>query len=110
MTSSIWVGGIIAGCTYGWVTDKIGRRPALLWAAVSTVIAVAIQTGAQNIAMFVLARVLIGFGTSAAGLTGPTYLAETLPLKWRGLGLSAFNDMFYVGEYYISDTMTSINP
>jgi MFS family permease len=98
MTSSIWVGGIIAGFTYGWVTDKIGRRPALLWAAVSTVVAVILQTSSVNIGMFVLARVLIGFGTSAAGLTGPTYLAETLPLKWRGLGLAAFNDMFYIGE------------
>ncbi|MCJ1239887.1 hypothetical protein MMC14_007885 [Varicellaria rhodocarpa] len=47
--------------------------------------------------MFVVARVLVGFGTGASGLTGPAYLAETLPLHWRGWGLGIFNDCYYVG-------------
>jgi len=40
--------------------------------------------------MFIIARIIIGFGTSASVLTGPAYLAETLPFKWRawGLGMS----------------------
>jgi MFS family permease len=98
MTSSVWVGGIIGSFGFGWVTDKIGRRPAMFWAAFSMVIAVVLQTAAQNIAMFVLARILIGFGITAAGMAGPTYLAETMPSKWRGWGLGIFNDFFYVGE------------
>ncbi|KAJ3908297.1 general substrate transporter [Lentinula edodes] len=47
--------------------------------------------------MFVIARIILGFGTSASGLTGPAYLAETLPLHWRGWGLGIFNDFYYVG-------------
>ncbi|KAJ6461643.1 general substrate transporter [Mycena vulgaris] len=47
--------------------------------------------------MFVAARILIGFGTSASALSGPAYLAETLPFKWRGWGLGIFNDFYYVG-------------
>ncbi|OCL11101.1 MFS sugar transporter-like protein [Glonium stellatum] len=96
-TASIWIGGCIAGLTYGKVTDIIGRRPALLWAAVVTLIAVVLQTAAQNIAMFVIARILIGLGTSASGLCGPTYLAETLPFRWRAWGLGFLNDFYYVG-------------
>ena len=98
-TSSIFIGGCLAGLTWGKVTDILGRRPALFWAAVITIVAVVLQTAAQDIAMFVVARVLIGFGTGASALTGPTYLAETLPLHWRAWGLGALNDCYYVGMW-----------
>jgi len=45
----------------------------------------------------VIARIIIGFGTSASGLTGPAYLAETLPFHWRAWGVGVFNDCYYVG-------------
>ncbi|PPQ99579.1 LOW QUALITY PROTEIN: hypothetical protein CVT26_008400 [Gymnopilus dilepis] len=96
-TSSLWIGGCLAGLCYGKITDVIGRRPALFWAALLTLIAVVLQTAAQNVPMFVIARILLGFGTSASGLTGPAYLAETLPLRWRAWGLGIFNDFYYVG-------------
>lgn len=96
-TASLWIGGAIAGLTYGQVTDLTGRRYALFWAAVMTLISVILQTAARNTAMFVLARILVGYGISASTLTGPTYLAETLPYQWRGWGLGVLNDCYYVG-------------
>jgi MFS family permease len=96
LTVAIFLGGAIAGLLYARVTDAIGRRPAMLWAALLTVGAVALQAGAWNQASFVAARVLVGFGTSASGLAGPAYLAETLPVRWRAWGLGAFNDFYYV--------------
>lgn len=83
------------------MTDKFGRKPALFWSAASTILGVILQTASQNIAMFVVARIIIGFGTSASGLCGPTYLAETLPFKWRAWGLGVLNDFYYVGEFII---------
>ncbi|KAJ7818496.1 MFS sugar transporter-like protein [Mycena olivaceomarginata] len=96
-TASVWIGGILAGLSFGKVTDIIGRRPSLFWAAIITLFAVVLQTSAQNVGWFVAARILIGYGTSASALTGPAYLAETLPFKWRGWGLGIFNDFYYVG-------------
>ncbi|PPQ81957.1 hypothetical protein CVT25_014686 [Psilocybe cyanescens] len=96
-TASIWIGGCLVAFCYGQFTDRIGRRPALLWAALITVFAVILQTAAQNVSMFVIARILIGFGTSASGLCGPVYLAETLPFQRRAWGLGVFNDFYYVG-------------
>ena len=96
-TSTLYLGGCIAGFVWGPVTDALGRRPALFWAAVLTLIAVVLQTAAQNVGMFIFARVLIGFGTAASGITGPAYLAETLPWRQRAWGLGIFNDFYYVG-------------
>lgn len=97
MTASLYMGGCLAGFVWGAVTDYLGRRPALFWAAVLALIAVVLQTAAQNVGMFVFARILIGFGTTASGITGPAYLAETLPWKQRAWGLGIFNDFYYVG-------------
>lgn len=33
-----------------------------------------------------------------SGLSGPVWLAETLPFKWRATGLAVFYDLFYFGE------------
>jgi len=83
--------------TYGKVTDILGRRYALFWAAAMTLASVVLQTAAQNTAMFVVARILVGYGTSASTLTGPTYVAETLPYHRRAWGLGLLNDFYYVG-------------
>ncbi|KAF9067333.1 sugar transporter [Rhodocollybia butyracea] len=95
-TASLYIGGCVAAVTWGKVTDVIGRRPALLWAAIISLIAVILQSAAQNVAMFVIARIILGYGTSASGISGPAYLAETLPLHWRGWGLGVFNDFYYI--------------
>lgn len=100
-TASLWIGGAIAGLTYGPVTDILGRRQALFWAALMTLMSVVLQTASQNIAMFVVSRVLVGYGTSASTLTGPVYAAETLPYRWRAWGLGVLNDCYYVGEYLV---------
>ncbi|RDW57613.1 MFS sugar transporter-like protein [Coleophoma cylindrospora] len=96
-TSAVWLGGCLSGLLYGYVVDAIGRKPALLYGALFTVFAAVIQAAAQNTAMFVVARILIGIGTGASGVAGPVYLAETLPPKWRAWGLGVFYDCWYVG-------------
>ncbi|RDW84837.1 hypothetical protein BP6252_02427 [Coleophoma cylindrospora] len=93
----LWLGGAISGIFYGYVVDALGRKPALFWAALFTIFAAILQAAAQNVAMFVIARILIGIGTGASGVAGPVYLAETLPFKWRAWGLGVFYDFWYVG-------------
>lgn len=98
-TSSIFVGGCLAGLIWGSVTEHFGRRLGLLYATLITMFAVMLQTASQNTAMFVIARMLIGFGTAASGCAGPAFLAETLPLQARGYGIGLLNDCYYVGTY-----------
>lgn len=95
--ATLYVGGCIACLFWGWLTDEYGRRVALFWAALITIVAAALQAAAQNIAMFCTARIIIGFGTTASAISAPAYLAEVLPWDQRAWGLALFDDLFYVG-------------
>ncbi|KAH6718712.1 MFS sugar transporter-like protein [Leptodontidium sp. MPI-SDFR-AT-0119] len=97
-TASVYLGGCFVCLFYGQFTDIVGRKPALFYAALLTLFSAILQAASQNIAMFVVARVLIGVGTSASAIAGPTYVAETIPFRWRAWGLGAFYDFWYVGD------------
>jgi MFS family permease len=98
-TSALYIGAFLAGITYSKATDYLGRRAAMFWAALITIIFVVIQAAAVNIAMFTVGRILVGYGTAASSIAAPTYLAETLPYKWRGWGLGLMTDFYYVGMW-----------
>lgn len=82
--------------------DNYGRRNGLFWSSVLTIVAAGLQGGAVNVAMFCIARVIIGFGTTASVIAGSAYLAETLPWNKRAWGLGLFDDFFYVGALVAS--------
>ncbi|GKT57946.1 hexose transporter [Colletotrichum tofieldiae] len=92
-----YVGGALSCLCWGWVTDMYSRRFGLFWSAIITVFAAILQGASQHIAMFCVARVLIGFGTTSSVISGSAYLAETLPWEQRAWGLALFDDFFYVG-------------
>ena len=99
-TASVWVGSAIAGLGYAKVPDWIGRKWALFFGAVSTILGVILQTAAQSIAMFVIARIIIGFGTGASSIAAPVYLSETVPVKLRAVSLALLYDFWYVGKHH----------
>ncbi|KAJ9614905.1 hypothetical protein H2204_014304 [Knufia peltigerae] len=99
-TASVWLGSVIAGLFFGKVPDWVGRKWALFFGAVLTIIGVIIQAAAQNIAMFVVARIIVGFGTGASAIAGPSYVAETLPVKYRALGLGYVGGLIAAGVTY----------
>lgn len=94
----MYIGGFLGGMLYSKVTDILGRKPSLFLSYAITAIAAVIQGAAQNIAMFVVGRILVGFGNGCSTVAAPTYIAETLPHNWRAWGLGIMNDFYYVGE------------
>lgn len=93
-TASIFIGGIIGPLTAGVMSDRLGRRPTLFWGSIIALVGVVLQTAAQNIAMFVVARIILGFGIGVSGVAGGVYLAETLPSRWRAWGVGLLNDSY----------------
>jgi MFS family permease len=81
----------------GVISDRLGRRPAIFWGSIITLIGVLLQTAAQNIAMFVVARIILGFGSALSGIASGAYLSETFPSRWRAWGVGLLNNFYYVG-------------
>lgn len=93
-TASVFIGGFLGPLVSGVMADKLGRRPAIFWGSVLTIVGVILQTAAQNIAMFVVARIILGFGSAISGIAGGVYLAETFPSRWRAWGVGLLNDFY----------------
>ncbi|KAK7409336.1 hypothetical protein QQX98_008460 [Neonectria punicea] len=96
-TAAVWMGSTISGIVFAKVPDLIGRKWTLFISALITIVGVILQTAAQNTEMFIVARIIIGFGTGGSSVAGPVYLAETLPVQYRSWGLGLFYDFWYVG-------------
>ncbi|KAJ9659846.1 hypothetical protein H2198_002915 [Neophaeococcomyces mojaviensis] len=96
-TASVFIGGFFGPLVSGVIADRLGRRPAVFWGSALTFVGVLLQTAAQNIAMFVVGRIVLGFGSAISGVAGGVYLSETFPSRWRAWGVGLLNDFYYVG-------------
>ncbi|HPR61557.1 MAG TPA: MFS transporter, partial [Prolixibacteraceae bacterium] len=82
--SSALIGCFIGALLSGFVSEKIGRKKPLIFAAALFTIS-AIGTGAVNsITPFVLYRLLGGLGIGLASALSPMYIAEIAPSDIRG--------------------------
>ncbi|KAL1593889.1 hypothetical protein SLS60_010622 [Paraconiothyrium brasiliense] len=84
-TGSVFIGGFFGPMVSGVMSDRLGRRPTIFWGCLLTIVGIILQTAAQNIAMFVVARIILGFGSIVAGIASGVYLSETYPKSPRWL-------------------------
>lgn len=93
-TASVFIGGILGPLVSGVLSDRLGRRPTIFWGSVLALIGIILQSAAQNVAMFVVARIILGFGSGVVGVSGGVYLAETFPSRWRAWGVGMLNNFY----------------
>ena len=93
-TSSVFIGGALGPLVAGVIADRLGRRPAIFWGTVTSLVGILLQTAAQNIAMFVIGRIILGFGSIVSGIAAGVYLSETFPSRWRAWGVGLLNDFY----------------
>ena len=104
----VWIGAIVGSIILAKVPDIIGRKPAMFYCAVVAIIGSGLQGASQNIAMFLVARLILGLGVGGTYVAVPLLIAETLPLKLRPLGLGAFTDLYYVGGLLSAGKLPSV--
>ena len=93
-TGSVFIGGCLGPFITGPMCDKLGRRPTLFWGSVVTLIGIILQAAAQNVAMFTVARIILGFGNIISGIAGGVYLSETFASRYRAWGVGLLNDFY----------------
>ncbi|KAF5671464.1 transcriptional regulatory [Fusarium circinatum] len=95
--SANFIGWGIASLTMGPVVNAIGRKNSILVALLTKLFSIGLVAGSQNFAMFLSGRIILGVASGLSSIAGSTWLAETLPPKIRGLGLSITFSVYYVG-------------
>jgi MFS family permease len=104
-TASIFIGGIIANLSKsqtvtrwqpagGMFTDYFGRRLTIFYFSLIALVGVLLQTAAQNVAMFTVARIVLGFGSGVDGIAAAVYLNETFASRWRVWGVGTLNNFY----------------
>jgi MFS family permease len=88
------VDGLSVVSVGGMFTDWLGRRCTMFWFSIVTLIGVLLQTAAQNVAMFTVARIVLGFGSGVNGIAAGVYLNETFPSRWRTWGVGTLNNFY----------------
>ena len=93
--SSALLGCLVGAGIAGYTADRIGRKKALLTAAVLYVVSGVWSALPSTIAEFSVARILGGIGIGTASVVCPLYIAEISPAGRRGR-LVTFNQLAIV--------------
>ncbi|KAF9458482.1 hexose transporter [Collybia nuda] len=97
MSAMYSLGAIIVLPIVPLITDHLGRRNAIVFGSVLMIIGAAIQTAAQNYAMFVMARFVIGLGIPFAIVAASSLIGELSHPKERAILGSLFNSCYFIG-------------
>lgn len=92
-TSSLYIAGLISALSASSVTRAFGRKVSMVTGGSSFFIGAALNGAAQNVAMLIIGRIMLGFGVGFANQAVPIYLSEMAPPKWRG-GLNTGFQLF----------------
>ncbi|MDU0352768.1 sugar porter family MFS transporter [Paraglaciecola aquimarina] len=82
--SSALVGCLLGSLLSGALTDRIGRKKALIFAALLFTISAIGTALANNFDLFIFARILGGIGIGLASNVSPIYISEMSPAHMRG--------------------------
>lgn len=83
-TSSLYLAGLTATFFASYTTRRLGRRLTMLIAGVFFIIGVVLNAAAQDLAMLIIGRILLGCGVGFANQAVPLFLSEIAPTRIRG--------------------------
>ncbi|KAF5786353.1 putative major facilitator, sugar transporter, major facilitator superfamily [Helianthus annuus] len=83
-TSSLYLAGLTATFFASYTTRRLGRKLTMLIAGVFFLIGVVLNAAAQDLAMLIAGRILLGCGVGFANQAVPVFLSEIAPTRIRG--------------------------
>jgi len=92
VVSFLLVGAVTGALTGGPLSDRFGRRPITLLAALIFAVGAIAAALSPTVGILVLARFILGLGVGLASLIVPLYIAEIAPPDTRG-GLVSLNQL-----------------
>jgi SHS family lactate transporter-like MFS transporter len=84
LTAVSMVGAILGGLSVGWISDRIGRRWAMIGAIAGAIASIPLWAYAHTLPLLVLGAVLMQFCVQGAWGVVPAHVAELSPDSVRG--------------------------
>lgn len=88
ISSTFYVGMVIGALVGGWLSDRVGRRPVLVWGTVMYSLGVIATAFLPGYELMLTSRFITGLGVQAATSVLLVYIAEMFPSDARGRFLS----------------------
>ncbi len=103
--ASALYGTVLGAMGGGFVSDRLGRRRTLFLIGVLYLIGSIWSALANDVAGFLIARVLGGIGIGVSTVAAPLYISEISPARHRGrlAGMFQFNIVFGILVAYLSN-------
>ncbi|KAK7752906.1 hypothetical protein SLS62_005065 [Diatrype stigma] len=98
------IGSLLSIPLVGDLADRFGRKPVLTTGIIIVIAATIIQAASINLPMFVISRLIVGFGGMLVVQPSPMLIAELAYPTHRGKFTSAFWTLYYLGAIMASWT------
>jgi MFS transporter, SP family, galactose:H+ symporter len=86
--SGVLIGAIVGAAVAGQLADALGRRSTLIILSIIFAAGAILTALAPNLVIFLIFRIVIGFGIGAAAVVAPMFIAEMAPPAIRGALIS----------------------
>ncbi|MCL7047006.1 hypothetical protein MKW94_022006 [Papaver nudicaule] len=96
-TSSLYLAALVASFFASAVTKIFGRKVSMFVGGIVFLGGAAINGAAQNVAMLIIGRIMLGIGVGFSNQSVPLYLSEMAPYKFRGALNICFQLMITIG-------------
>ncbi|KAI4345615.1 hypothetical protein L6164_012717 [Bauhinia variegata] len=83
-TSSLYLAGLTATFFASYTTRRLGRKATMLVAGLFFIAGTVLGAAAQDLAMLIVGRILLGCGVGFANQAVPVFLSEIAPTRIRG--------------------------
>lgn len=88
----------------GWLTDKVGRKPVILFASVVFTAGSIVMGLANSKEILLVGRIIVGVGIGVASMSVPVYIAESADPATRGR-LVTINTLLITGGQFIASAV-----
>ena len=102
------IGFVIAMFTMGSISDKMGRKPVMLFGLAATSILVIVMSFFTSFVSIAAIIAVIGFTSGAIWIVGPVITAEAVEPMKRGAAIGAYRTFFDLGSFIGPIVMTAV--